>query len=123
MTEHTQERRRPSRESTGGSPVPQRTPTPVPRTDPGAVDTPFNVKFVERLYEGPERWYSDRWGGIARPPSWDRRGRLGRSPECVAALRLAHRVDLLHDIHQAEFLATCMNPECERRTIPSAGSG
>lgn len=92
------------------------------RNQATALDARFNVRFVERLYDGAPRWYDSAWRsehhddvGSGR----DQRERFAREPGVKRLMSRAHTPNYLHHIDQSgsgyAYLGTCVNPDCSAR--------
>ena len=75
----------------------------------------FQIRFVERLYDGSPRWYNTSWRDHIRRVQ--RRGwhALDREPGVVAKIRQAHDSSRLYPPERAEYVGTCINPDCNAR--------
>ena len=75
----------------------------------------FQIRFVERLYDGSPRWYDTDWRQHIRRAQ--RRGRhaLDREPGVVTKFRQAHDTSRLYPPDRTEYVGTCVNPNCNAR--------
>ena len=93
------------------------------RTELNTHDTPFYLRFVERLYPGSPRWWSDDWYDHCGRAHGDSTGRLDRQPSfmhCIytASMFEAGASKILKSYYNSmtPFLVTCVNPECSNRS-------
>lgn len=75
----------------------------------------FQIRFVERLYDGSPRWYNSSWREHIRRIERRRWHPLYREPGVVSKIRQAHESSLLYPADRTEYIGTCVNPACNAR--------
>lgn len=90
------------------------------RTELNTHDTPFHLNFVERIYPGSPRWWSDEWSAHSRRVQGEHGERLDREQAVIDLIHLAgdyeNRKFKKYYKPQSPFLIACVNPDCPLRT-------
>lgn len=105
--------------STGGETNPHRRLFTT-RRELTTTDAPVQLRFVECIYPGSPRWWSDEWvkhGG-------QKLGRLNRAQSvadlmtksCGAVANLRNQKFTSYYTNNTPFLVSCVNPECKLRS-------
>lgn len=85
------------------------------RTELNTHDTPFYLRFVERIYAGSPRWWSDEWRDHSSHGDL-----LDREQEVTDLIRLAgdfeNRKFKKYYNDDTPFLVSCVNPNCPLRS-------
>jgi hypothetical protein len=88
----------------------------VNRRQDNVLDTPFHLKFVERVYEGPPRWWASDWVKHTKRVPGTYGIRLDREPGVQNLVRMAYDYRAKYFNRNLPMLVTCVNPDCPLRT-------
>lgn len=86
----------------------------VPRTQDGKLNDPFQVRFVERRYDGSPRWYNTGWEKYVSGVPDDRSRVLDREKIVRAAVDEIHEQSRFYG-DEGWYLLTCIKPDCALR--------
>jgi len=87
----------------------------INRREDNVLDTSFRLRFVERLYDGAPRWWSDEWVKHTSRPQGKYGDRLDREPGVRELIAQAFDFRKFFNWN-VPALVTCANPECPLRS-------
>ena len=96
----------------------------VNRREDIVLDTSFQLRFVERLYDGSPRLVDRRLGvGTPRTPAGKYGRRLDREPGVLDLIWPAYDYREKFFNRGVSVLVTCVNPECLRALVHGGNVG